>query len=112
MKRLLISDFEPLIDTSFAFANDSEGEPNESDLILRKILPYELHPKDRRIKDTSGKYRSEPFSLLFEGDHAVPLEQRLFKLNHPAFEDGLQIFLSCKGPNEDGPGFIYEAVYS
>jgi hypothetical protein len=111
MKLLALSDFEPHINTSFAFANESEGEPNESDLILRAVKAYELHRKDRRNTDTSSKFRNQPFSLIFEGDHASPLGQRMYNLKHPAFEDGLTIFLSCKGPNEEGPGFIYEAVY-
>jgi hypothetical protein len=106
------SDFEPLIHTSFAFANESEGEPNESDLILTKVTRYELHPKDRRSNDITGKFQNEPFSLFFEGDHARPLESRSYALLHQAFPDGLDLFLSCKGPTDGGDGFIYEAVFS
>ena len=111
MKLLAPSDFEPLVRTSFAFADLSEGEPTESDLILMRVARYDLHPKDRRSSDTSGKYQKEPFSLIFEADHTSPLGQRLYKFRHEAFPDGLELFLSCKGPNEDGPGFIYESVF-
>ena len=110
MELLKPSDFEPHINTSFAFANESEGEPNESDLILRSVKPYNLKPQDIRSKP-SEILQTEPFTLFFEGDHAVPLADRLYKLDHSAFPDGLELFLSCNGPNIDGPGFIYEAVF-
>ena len=111
MKLFKPSDFEPHINTSFAFANESEGEPNESDIILRSIKPYDLRPVDGRISDTTGKLQSEPFTLFFEGDHAAALQDKLYKLRHKAFPEGLDLFLSCKGPNTDGQGFIYESVF-
>ncbi|HET9136178.1 MAG TPA: hypothetical protein VFO76_06040 [Candidatus Kapabacteria bacterium] len=111
MKLLKPSDFEPHINTSFAFANESEGEPNESDLILRKVQRYNLRPVDGRTEDSSGKLQTEPFTLFFEGDHATALQERVYKLTHAGFPDGLELFLSCKGSNTNGSGLLYEAVF-
>lgn len=55
------------------------------------------------------KIRRQPFSLIFRGAHRFVLPQRIYSLEHPAFE-ALEIFLVPIGPDPQGMG--YEAVFN
>lgn len=112
MKRLELTDFKPHIGTIFRFSAGSGAEAITTDLELTSVVPYELDPKDGRTTDTTGKYRSLPFSLFFEGRQEKFLAQSLYTVTHPAFAEPLEIFIVCLGPNNDGTGFLYEAAFA
>jgi hypothetical protein len=111
MKLLELKDFENSIGTTFGFSREYDGAALSADLVLTSATPSKLSPRDMRAIDTSGKYRSQPFSLLFESEHTPYLPQGLYAINHPSFPDGLDMFITCLGPAESGKGYMYEAVF-
>lgn len=111
MKRLEVTDFTDHIGTTFTLEYLLEGAPASSDLILVNAEPFKLDPKDRRITDTTGNFRSVPFSLFFESNEEKYLPQSLYTVKHPGFPEGLEIFIVCIGPADSGSGYQYEAAF-
>lgn len=99
MNLLALSDFEPLVNTTFGL--EITGEPRiELVLISATRIPIAGRPMS-----DDGR----PFSLLFRGPVGRPLDQGTHELDHP--ETGpLGIFLVPMQPDSEGP--IYEAVFA
>jgi hypothetical protein len=112
MKRLEITDFTELVGAELIFTATVDGAIRSEHLTLESVVPYELHPRDIRAKDTSGKFRSAPFSLFFESREIDMLPQRIYSVVHPAFTEPLALFITPIGQRDSGPGFIYESVFS
>ena len=118
MKRLELTDFQSHIGTVFTFiipldtasAENGQSQIATTELKLTSAKPFELSPKDIRATDTSGKYRSVPFSLFFEDSESDYLRQGLYMVNHPGFGESLEFFIVPLGPNP-GVGFLYEAAF-
>lgn len=110
-ERLELSDLEPFVGQRFMFSREWNGEQIAVPLVLTHARAYELSRRDRRASDTSGKYRSVPFSVFFEGTHAAPLPQGIYKAVRNGEAEGLDIFITCRGPNEENTAFEYEAVF-
>jgi hypothetical protein len=121
MKRLELTDFEPHIGTTFTFAGtvpfrdavSGQVEQKEiaADMLLTRVQAFELSPRDHRAKDSSGKYRTVPFSVYFEDQQTQFLPQAQYIVRHPAFAEPLELFITCIGPKDTGEGFLYEAVF-
>ncbi|MDP4219940.1 MAG: hypothetical protein Q8916_07355 [Bacteroidota bacterium] len=111
MKQLAISDFESKIGEVFAFSREWNGAMIGADLVLTKLVPYELDKRDRRFHDTTGKFRSMPFSLFFQGKHDRPMPQANYSVTQEGNPETLDIFITCRGPNDEGTEFIYEAIF-
>ncbi len=112
MKRLEYTDFEPFKGATFEFTNISSPSKDMTSLVLKDVSLHILHERDIRTRNSSDKYRAEPFSLFFEGDHEPYLQQGTYEISHPDLSAPLQIFITCLGPTESGKGFEYEAVFS
>ncbi len=110
-QRLELSDFQPFVGQTYTFSRDWEGERISAPLVLTQVTPYELSKRDRRSTDTSGKYRSAPFSAFFAGSHPEPLPQGNYSVTHLATSEPMDIFITCRGPNEEGTAYEYEAVF-
>jgi hypothetical protein len=87
--------FEPLVGSEFSLI-DGPGA-----LLLAEVT---------RFKPQPGAPRLEPFSLLFTGDPASVLPQRIHGLEHPTL-GRLDIFLVPIGPAPSGE-MRYEAVFN
>ena len=121
MQRLELTDFTPHIGTEFTFTfekhNDASVQENgrseigSFELKLTHTSLFELSPKDMRATDTSGKYRSVPFSAFFENEGNEYLRQGQYLVKHPGFPEPLEIFIVPLGPNETRTGFLYEAAF-
>lgn len=77
-----VTTFAPLIGEVFQVADASTGAPiTRLKLVEAKSLP-----------DGQPGHRA-PFSLIFDGPAACPLEQGTYLFGHPGLEDGLPIFI-------------------
>jgi hypothetical protein len=111
MRRLEFKDFAPFTGQPFRFNRDWDSTNIDTQLVLTVVRQYELHKRDRRASDTSGKYRSAPFSVFFEGSHPAPLPQGIYRVTHAGDAEPMEIFITCRGPNEENTAFEYEAVF-
>lgn len=80
------------------------GEPVDLELVKVDSLP----PRD---PNPSDRIRSEPFALLFRGSANTELWQQIHKLDHDVLGQ-LEIFLVPVGPDENGEGMCFEAVFN
>ena len=126
MKRLEPEDFEGHVGTVFMFhrviekpsllsAMDNSAQMIEeditADLLLTEVTLQKLDPRDRRATDTTGEFRSKPFSLYFESDFEPYLPQGMYEVRNPAFAEPIEIFITCLGPTESKKGYSYQAVF-
>lgn len=74
-----------------------------------ELILAEVNPLVDHVGHDETKIRRQPFSLIFRGAHRFVLPQRIYSLEHPAFE-ALEIFLVPVGP--DGQGMCYQAVFN
>jgi len=68
----------------------------------------EVTPGADRGDDAPADVRRRPFSLVFRGDPALGLDQRIHRLHHERLGD-LDVFLVPIQP--DARGSLYEAVF-
>lgn len=87
--------FEPHERTTFT-VKPEEGESLEIELI--------------EVADTTPEgFDGEQFSLVFQGPHARPLEQRIYRLDHDKL-GSIELFLVPIGAPDDGR--LYEAYFN
>ena len=55
--------------------------------------------------------RRDPFSLIFRGPRDVVFPQRIYRLQADRLGT-LDIFLVPVGPNEEGTGMLYQAIFT
>ncbi|WP_299493322.1 hypothetical protein [Acaryochloris sp. IP29b_bin.137] len=99
LKTLTLSDFTPLIGSTFQIQDQLE-------------VPLQLELREaKKLNDLSARLdnRSESFSLLFLGPDDVVLPQRIYGLHHSHLGD-LSLFLVPVARREDG--ICYEAVFN
>jgi hypothetical protein len=126
MRRLEAENFEGHIGTVFSFSRTIEmpsmlatqnnsaqmrKEAISADLILTEVKIQKLDPRDLRATDTTGAYRTKPFSLFFESDREPYLPQGIYEVRHAAWNDMEEIFIVCLGPNEKKTGYLYQSVF-
>lgn len=63
------------------------------------------------VKSHTRRQDRAPFSVLFEGPQDRPLPQRTYTLANDAMGE-MDLFLVTLGPDADGNGMIYEAVFT
>ncbi len=112
MRTLDIHDLEPNIGVRLQFSRIWEDTTIEGEMTLTKVERYELHKKDRRLSDTSGRFRKEPFSAFFEAIQPAQFPQGNYNVTGDLWKEPADIFITCRGPNDTEDGFIYEAVFS
>lgn len=91
-------DFQPHVGKTFSVAASAETEPATT-LTLVSAQQRGSAPEGFRA----------PFSLLFEGPAAVPLEQQTVWIEHPDF-GGLSLFIVPIG--QQGEKREYQAVFN
>jgi len=98
LDRLTVDDFTARIGEGFAVVYPG----HEETLTLVEVVPSRAEPQAGWRK---------PFSLFFLGESRTQrLNQGIHPLQHPDLP-GLEIFLSCIGPDGDGR-FRYEADFT
>jgi len=65
----------------------------------------------RDLESHSRREDKSPFSILFAGPSERPLPQRIYRLENDGMGE-LELFLVNLGPDADGDGMIYEAVFT
>ncbi len=100
MKILTQADFDPLLNNIFKLELEDGGN-----LELRLT---EVNPGSERIRAQYEPGERAPFSLVFRGPIDALLQQRMYRLEHPAVGP-LEIFLVPIGPDKQTMG--YEAVF-
>jgi len=65
----------------------------------------------RGVKSHTRRQDRNPFSILFQGPIDKPLEQRIYRLTNDTMGE-IDLFLVTLGPDADGNGMIYEAVFT
>ena len=60
---------------------------------------------------TGRRSRRDPFSLIFRGPGKVVFPQRIYRLHGDSLGT-LEIFLVPIGPDGDGAGMLYEAIFA
>jgi len=65
----------------------------------------------RGLKSHTRREDRQAFSVLFQGPMDKPLEQSIFRLENDTLGE-LDLFLVTLGPDADGNGMIYEAVFT
>ena len=98
LQDLTSASFEPHVGTAFAIPVEG-GEPLE--LVLDSVRLHEPHPGPR----------AQPFSAYFRGPRTPVLLQRIYRLDHPEM-GALDLFLVPIGPDPQGRGMSYEAVFN
>lgn len=94
---LTVESFEPHVGSSFWLR---EGNHK---------IELRLERAAKVMESQAARINRNPFSLYFRGP-AVYLEQRIYRIEHEAFAEPLDIFLV---PVEKAPqGYLYEAVFS
>ena len=63
------------------------------------------------VKSHTRRQDRAPFSVLFEGPPDRPLPQRTYTLANDGMGE-MGLFLVTLGPDADGNGMIYEAVFT
>lgn len=63
------------------------------------------------VKSHTRRPDRAPFSVLFEGPPDRPLPQRMYTLENDGMGE-IVLFLVTLGPDADGNGMIYEAVFT
>lgn len=92
---LTLASFEPLIGSQFTlWLDDATQMPA---LLLQARATH------------GGGASREPFSLTFEAPAEHPLPQRIYRLAHPGFATGLNIFLVPVARSVNG--LHYEAIF-
>lgn len=89
--------FSPLLGETFEIA-DASGS-------LRAVL---VEATDLREVQGAGR-NSRQFSLVWRGPPGARIEQRIYRVSHPAV-DSMDLFLVSIGP--DAEGMRYEAVFT
>jgi hypothetical protein len=93
---LKLDHFAPLVGQTFTLLDEATGA-HPAALAEARALP--VPPYGER----------QPFALLFEGPREPVLPQRIYTLQHPAFE-ALEVFLVPLG---QGPSSVqYEAIFN
>jgi hypothetical protein len=94
-----LSDFAGWIGTEFRAGDDGGGA-----IALELVEAKALTPRP-------GAPRPEPFSLIFRGPPDRPLDQRIRHLEHDGL-GRLDLFLVPIGPESDGRGPYYQAIFN
>ena len=98
LDQLTIETFEPHVGSSFWLR---EGN-HKVELRLERAAKV--------MESEAAQLPRNPFSLYFLGPASIYLEQRIYRIEHPAFPDGLEIFLVPVA--KDARGYVYEAVFT
>jgi hypothetical protein len=91
--------FAPLLGETFEIALP------DTDATLRAVL---IEATDLREVQGHGR-RSRQFSLVWRGPRETRLDQRIYRVSHPAL-GAMELFLVSLGP--DAEGMRYEAVFT
>ncbi|HWK89654.1 MAG TPA: hypothetical protein VNP72_06645, partial [Longimicrobium sp.] len=92
--------FRPLVGRPFAVLVDEE-----------RFMPAHLVAADALAADGDSRRRREPFTLVFRGPAGGHLPQGLYTLKAEDVDD-LELFLVPIGPDPQGDGMLYEAVFT
>lgn len=98
LESLTLDSFAPLLAQSFTL-DAGEGATLPLTLFEAAALPGNAFP---------GRQR-DPFQIRFKGALEMLLEQRIYRLHHPAL-GALHLFLVPVGREPDG--YVYQAVFS
>lgn len=99
LDQLTLETFRPLVGSAFR----TEVTPQVTiDLTLTSV--------GKVMESEAARLKRNPFSLHFTGPRDPYLEQRIYRLSHPAFPEPLDIFIVPIGRTADG--FSYEAVFT
>jgi hypothetical protein len=75
-----------------------------------KTIDLKLSDARKVTESDAARLRRTPFSLYFDGPPEPFLEQRIYRLQHDAFSEPLDIFLVPI--KKAAAGFVYEAVFT
>ncbi len=109
---LSLETFTPLVGEQFGLrsieddASEGHGQGvHPTALVEARALATAGHPVN-----TQAQAR-QPFSLIFEGPTEPIFPQRIYRLEHPAMDDALELFLVPVGRSEKN-GVRYQAVFT
>ena len=105
LDKLTKDSFSPYIDQTFRLVL---GPDAEVELELTEVTP--LKSPHSGIDDSEQHIRREPFSILFRGPADVPLDQRMYRIEHA--EMGLIDGLFITPVGADQRGRYYEAIFN
>jgi hypothetical protein len=97
-----MGDFAPLVGQSFRVAVGGRA----TSVQLLKVTPLSQTPISSQVA-----VRSQPFSLIFSGDHEASLASAIHGLYHP-INGPFKIFLSPIGAQALGEPLRYQAVFA
>ncbi|NET11235.1 MAG: hypothetical protein F6K16_42455 [Symploca sp. SIO2B6] len=109
IKALTLSDFSPVVGSSFQLHTEPEISIQLELLEVVALRNKQSVQSERRDSNSEANAQDSEFSLLFKGPTDMPLPQQIYQLNHNELGE-LGIFLVPVACHADG--MKYEAIFS